>query len=445
MILLYIGYRKSCPPQMHKDFIYNNLVKNLLAELQLHETSILLHTGAYKGPGGSYFKILSGWKSLAKLEIEGDFSSPHLNSFLEDHQGLWVFSQLSYDSKNLIEKRLSSNHPELIKFPLLHFFVPEYVLILKEDVLRFYRQDPKQKTCTQLPVPEAFLQENPASESSGNEINFLNDIQFEDQHREALSAIQDHLKRGDIYEINYCLPFEARGEIKNPGAVWWSMQLENQAPFAAFYRHKNSWLMCCSPERFISKNGQEILSQPIKGTSKRSLEEEKDFNLKEQLKNSKKEQSENVMIVDLVRNDLGKIAAFGSVDVKELFGIYSFKTVHQMISTIRATLKDKVGFSEIIQACFPMGSMTGAPKMKAMEIIEELEIFKRGLYSGSVGYISPEGNFDFNVVIRSILYNSETRTILYPAGGAITVNSQPDKEFEECLLKAKSMRDALTK
>jgi len=203
--------------------------------------------------------------------------------------------------------------------------------------------------------------------------------------------------------------------------------------------------MCCSPERFIHKQNHEIISQPIKGTSKRGADPTQDELLKVALKNNQKEQAENVMIVDLVRNDLGKVAIPGTVNVDELCGIYTLKTVHQMISTISATLKENLLFSEIIKASFPMGSMTGAPKIRAMEIIEELEFFSRGLYSGSVGYISPDGNFDFNVVIRSILYNSTTKALLYPAGGAITANSDIAKEFEECLLKAKTMKDALLK
>jgi len=223
------------------------------------------------------------------------------------------------------------------------------------------------------------------------------------------------------------------------------MQEENQAPFSALYRHKDKWLMCCSPERFIHKQNHEIISQPIKGTSKRGADPTQDELLKVALKNNQKEQAENVMIVDLVRNDLGKVAIPGTVNVDELCGIYTLKTVHQMISTISATLKENLLFSEIIKASFPMGSMTGAPKIRAMEIIEELEFFSRGLYSGSVGYISPDGNFDFNVVIRSILYNSTTKALLYPAGGAITANSDIAKEFEECLLKAKTMKDALLK
>jgi para-aminobenzoate synthetase component 1 len=217
-------------------------------------------------------------------------------------------------------------------------------------------------------------------------------------------------------------------------------------PFAAFYRLQDKYLLCASPERFLMKTGNQISSQPIKGTNKRDLLNSlHDDELKKELAESRKDQSENVMIVDLVRNDLTKICKEASVKVDELFGIYSFPQVHQMISTIRGELKEATPFSQIISATFPMGSMTGAPKHRVMQLIDEYEPSSRGIFSGSVGYINPDGDFDFNVVIRSIMYNATNRCLSYQVGSGITFYSDPEKEWVECMLKAEAIKKVLTK
>ncbi|MBL7747847.1 MAG: chorismate-binding protein, partial [Chitinophagaceae bacterium] len=158
---------------------------------------------------------------------------------------------------------------------------------------------------------------------------------------------------------------------------------------------------------------------------------------------SAKDRSENVMVVDLVRNDLAKICTEGTVKVDELYGIYSFPQVHQMISTVSGELKQGISFADIIKATFPMGSMTGAPKKRVMELIEQYEQTRRGIFSGAVGYIAPNGDFDFNVVIRSIMYNAATRYLSYQAGSGITFYSDPEMEWEECLMKAAAIRKVL--
>lgn len=421
----------------------NSLINYILQEVKRHEHAILLHTGSFQVPGPSQFEAISGWHALELMDIYANCSLEKMDEFIKKHSGKWIFSHLSYDLKNSVEKRLKSEHQDPIGFPLMTLFVPEFVGIIKGGKSKLLQQHLTKNTITEIPIPETTTLENVNIKSTKPNFIFQDDFIFEEQYTTAINQIHHHLKQGDIYEINYCLPFQGSGKIIDPAEFWWSMQRQNQAPFSALYRHKNSWLMCCSPERFICKENDNIISQPIKGTSKRDQDPTLDLLLKTQLQNNKKEQAENVMIVDLVRNDLGKIAQTGSVQVDELFGAYSLKSVHQLISTVSATLKNNTSFSAILKACFPMGSMTGAPKISAMEIIEELEFFQRGLYSGSVGYISPEGNFDFNVVIRSILYNSSSDIFIYPAGGAITANSSIEKEFEECLLKAQSMKTAL--
>lgn len=436
---------KMTPIDQHNNLKINNLLDFILQEINKEEHAFLLHTGSFKVPDPSHFEIVSGWKAIDILTFGSNCTFDQIDNFIEKHRGKWIFSHLNYDIKNNIENRLQSNHIDPIAFPLLTFIVPEFVLVMEEGEAKMYQQKNSLDSCYEIPLPTFSQSKIKTQVSTTTDLNFLDEQIFKDSYTRALKKIQQHLQQGDIYEINYCLPFQARGHISNPPAFWWTMQEENQAPFSALYRHKEKWLMSCSPERFIYQRDSKIISQPIKGTIKRDADPTHDSLQKSSLKNNQKDQAENVMIVDLVRNDLGKIAIPGSVKVDELCGIYSLKTVHQMISTISATLKKNLLFSDILKACFPMGSMTGAPKIRAMEIIEDLEFFSRGLYSGSVGYISPDGCFDFNVVIRSILYDSATKTLLYPAGGAITAHSDIEKEFEECLLKAKSMKDALSK
>jgi para-aminobenzoate synthetase component 1 len=195
-------------------------------------------------------------------------------------------------------------------------------------------------------------------------------------------------------------------------------------------------MMCASPERYLHKHGNTILSQPIKGTARRGTDTGSDNEIKTALQSSIKDRAENVMIVDLVRNDIARSCKTGSVKVEELFGIYTFPQVHQMISTITGQLKEEEPFTNAIRYSFPMGSMTGAPKVKVMELVEKYEHSRRELFSGTVGYISPEGNFDFNVIIRSLFYNAATRYLSYQTGGAITYDSTPEQEWEEMRLKA---------
>ena len=249
----------------------------------------------------------------------------------------------------------------------------------------------------------------------------------------SVRKIQDHIKRGDIYEINFCQEFYNHSQI-DPYLVYLQMISKSPSPFATFFKYKDKYLLSSSPERFLKKEYSLIISQPMKGTSEKGLNLKEDHDLKKKLSESIKENSENIMIVDLIRNDLSRIAQAKTVKVEELCGIYTYPYVHQMISTVTAQLKTR-SFSEIIEATFPMGSMTGAPKIEAMKIIEKYESTKRGLYSGAVGYISPGMNFDFNVVIRSIQYNAENKYLSYIVGSAITALSNADEEYEECLTK----------
>lgn len=354
----------------------------------------------------------------------------------------WLFGFLSYDLKNELED-LSSTNKTGISFPDLFFFQPKKLFIIKNNI------------CTQLYLPEQIdsaqndFQEILETASTFSE--FLEDKSGKckirirvrkDEYSEQVSKMLAHIQRGDIYEANFCQEFYAKGNI-DPLPTFQHLNGISKAPFASFFRKEKKYVLCSSPERYIQKVGSRVLSQPIKGTAPRGKDDVTDKAFAKALLNDAKERAENIMITDLVRNDLSKFAQKGSVTVTELCGVYPFKQVHQMISTIEAQVHATISPIEVVKSTFPMGSMTGAPKLSAMQIIEQLENTKRGLYSGSIGYFTPNGNFDFNVVIRSILYDQATRYISFSVGSAITSLALPEKEYEECLLKAKAMREVL--
>ena len=258
-----------------------------------------------------------------------------------------------------------------------------------------------------------------------------------------LNKILEHIYRGDIYEANFCQEFYSENSKIDPLKAYIHLNKISEPPFATFLKSGYLYALSASPERYICKNQNTVISQPIKGTAKRHSDTIEDEKLKIKLERDQKERSENIMITDLVRNDLSKFADKGSVKVTELCQVYSFKQVHQMISTVTCQVDKSLTAVNVLKETFPMGSMTGAPKISAMTIIEELEDSKRGLYSGSVGYFTPEGDMDFNVIIRSILYNSQKNYISFSVGSAITAKSIPENEYQECLIKAKAMREAL--
>lgn len=346
----------------------------------------------------------------------------------------WIFGHVSYDLKNQIEDLLSENEDQ-IGFPDFHFFVPEIIFILSKEKVTigvldtFDSQDIYEEILSAIPKQTNTAKPEVLSRFS------------KEEYLLTIHKLQEHIARGDCYEICFCQEFYAEKTSIDPVKVFQKLSTLSPNPFAAFYKFHEKYLLCASPERFLKKTGNTIISQPIKGTSKRTgkdIEEEKSL-----LQQNEKERAENIMIVDLVRNDLAKICKEGSVSVKEFLKIYSFPQVHQMISTIEGALREDLSFTDILSATFPMGSMTGAPKKRAMELIEKYERTKRGLYSGTVGYINPAGDFDFNVVIRSILYNEKNNYLSIQAGSAITWNSVAEKEYEECSIKIDAMRKVL--
>lgn len=346
-----------------------------------------------------------------------------LNVYANDFR----FLALSYDLKNEIES-LESKNEDVILFPNALVYVPDFVAIIENDEINFLKGDSSDEALNAI---HEFLKQ----QANSNKV-LLKARTSKDEYINHVNALKDELQFGNIYEVNYCQEyFQGNVELEDTIGLYQQINEGTKTPFSTYFRLDEFELMCASPERFLQRIGNELISQPIKGTIKRGQTKDEDEALKLQLKNDPKERSENIMIVDLVRNDLSKIATKGSVEVADLCGIYSFETVHQMISTVHCTISDDVSFTDILRATFPMGSMTGAPKLSAMNLIEKHEDFKRGLYSGSVGYMSPNGDFDLNVIIRSVIYNRNLKTISCSVGSAITIQSDPEKEFEECQVK----------
>ncbi len=359
-----------------------------------------------------------------------------------DQKKSWLFGYLSYDLKNEIESLKSENDDQL-QFPALHFFSPLLVIELKGKIASVHYDDIYIKTEEAKKIIE--LATSPVSEKIVTKKQFIS-IQpkiSKHDYLNAVSQLQQHIRKGDIYEVNFCQEFFARNVNIDPVQVYQKLNGISAAPFAAYCNFGTHHLICSSPERFLQKQGNRLISQPIKGTIRRSVDPKEDALLKNELQHNEKERNENVMIVDLVRNDLSRIAKRGSVSTDELFRVYTFKQVHQLISTVSCEVKNELSFTDIIRNTFPMGSMTGAPKVSAMQLIERYESTKRGLYSGAIGYINPQGDFDFNVVIRSILYNEETKIVSFMVGSAITDKANAEQEYEECLLKAKALFEVL--
>ncbi len=353
----------------------------------------------------------------------------------------WIFGYLTYDLKNTTE-RLKSENFDGLDFPDLYFFQPKKLFLFKDNQVEIqYLKMVDDEIEDDLLSINSCVSPS-AVETSQNPIKIKLRI-HKDEYFEKVTKMLNHIHRGDIYEANFCQEFYAEDSEINPIETFKKLNKISKPPFASFLKFEDKYMMSASPERYIKKNETTVISQPIKGTAKRSKNKTEDLKLIEDLLKDPKERSENVMIVDLVRNDLSHTAIKGSVEVKELCKVYSFLQVHQMISTVQSKVAPETNAVDIIKSTFPMGSMTGVPKISAMKIIENLEETKRGLYSGSVGYFTPKGDFDFNVIIRSILYNATKKYISYSVGGAITAKSDPLKEYEECLIKAKAMREAL--
>ena len=388
----------------------------------------------------------SNYKAVLAVEAFTTIKTDYYQAFdkLEEYQSItndWLFGYLTYDLKNDVEP-LTSNNFDSLYFPDMFFFQPKKIFLFTEagvEIQYLNHVAEEIETDWNDILNQGLTPSKPKLKSTKKILSRTSKALY----FKKLNKILEHIYRGDIYEANFCQEFYSENSKIDPLKAYIHLNKISEPPFATFLKSGNLYALSASPERYICKNQNTVISQPIKGTAKRHSDTIEDEKLKIKLERDQKERSENIMITDLVRNDLSKFADKGSVKVTELCQVYSFKQVHQMISTVTCQVDKSLTAVNVLKETFPMGSMTGAPKISAMTIIEELEDSKRGLYSGSVGYFTPEGDMDFNVIIRSILYNSQKNYISFSVGSAITAKSIPENEYQECLIKAKAMREAL--
>ena len=415
--------------------------------------------------GNAHQDPYKSFDALLALDPANTFNIEHavfgdwerLNAWQKDQKD-WCFGHIAYDFKNA-EENLQSQNPDFIGFPEAQFFVPSRLLLVRQNTLiGLYLQDKAQHWSVDLQQIQNLYQEilpqelehkdrgssyddalghNPGIELKGR--------WSEKQYSEKFEQIQKHIQRGDIYETNFCQEFYRENIPLDPVTLFEKLNAFSKAPFSAFYQVNHCFALCASPERYLTKKGKALISQPIKGTLKRLSDPEKDQIAVDDFVQNPKERRENIMITDLVRNDLSRVAARDSVCVKELCALKSYAHVHQMVTTVTAVLKEGLDPVEALRTTFPMGSMTGVPKIRALQLMEDFEAHKRGLYSGTIGYFTPEGDFDFNVVIRTLLYNQKTQYLSLSVGGALTSSANAQDEYQECLLKAESLRTVLSR
>jgi len=396
------------------------------------EVCCYLDSNNYQGSYNQFDALLAvGVKAELATHAGNAFNA--LESFRQEHPG-WMTGFFGYDLKNELEQTQSENIEQL-NFPDLYFFVPQYLLTIKgyevdivaddtEVIWTAINQQPDQ---VNIAIPQLQLQSRFSRQ----------------EYLDTFNQIKQHITRGDIYVTNFCQEFFAEDAAIDPLSVFAELNRISPTPFASYFKYHQQYILCASPERFLARRGNKLISQPIKGTAKRGSNKAEDELIIYDLRNNTKEQQENVMIVDLVRNDLTKSAKPGTVKTEELFGIYTFEQVHQMISTVTCEVEQNLSSIKVIQNTFPMGSMTGAPKLSAMQLMERYERTRRGVYSGAVGYFNPADEFDFNVVIRTILYNAANGYLSFQVGSAITFDAQAEQEYAECLLKAQAILQVL--
>ncbi|RFZ85629.1 anthranilate synthase component I family protein [Mucilaginibacter terrenus] len=395
------------------------------------DTACYLDSNNFTDPYGK-FDVLIAVGAKAELIMSAGNAFDQLELFQQQHPG-FVFGFFGYDLKNEIENVTSANG-DYLDFADLYFFVPATVITIKGDTVEVIGKE------IDFDVPKERLE--PSRDNSQLGIQIQSRFTKE-EYVKSVNKIKEHITRGDIYVTNFCQEFFAEQAELDPLETFNKLNSISPTPFSSFMKWNGNYIMCASPERFLAKRGSKLISQPIKGTAPRNADPTIDKNNIDKLRSHPKELQENVMVVDMVRNDLTRSAKRGTVTTAELFGIQSFKQVHQMVSTITCEIREDVSSVQAIRNTFPMGSMTGAPKVSAMQLMEQFERSKRGVYSGALGYFSPDGDFDFNVVIRTLLYNSAKKYLSFHVGSAITFHADAEKEYEECLLKAKAILEVL--
>ncbi len=419
---------------------FENKNCNIFLEKLLHYSNLnmkyIIHIDGFDIPYlyDCFPRIVAlGSKNLLQCHTT-DSAFEKLKSFQKNAKNT-IFGMLGYNLKNDIED-LTSTKETTIRFPDLFFIEPEIIFYFDKN--GFY-----------LDNFSNFKNENLLIDITNQtipmEVNIESKIIYKEpknNYFDSLNYLKSKITRGDIYEANYCVENIIETNL-NPVEFYLKLTKNNPMPFSSFVKIDNKYILCASPERFLKNTDNHIVSQPIKGTAKRGNSEQEDIEIIQFLQDSEKERAENTMIVDLVRNDMSHTAKDGSVVVEELCKVYTFKNVHQMISTITSTKSKNFDYIETIKHCFPMGSMTGAPKINAMQCIDFIEHTNRGIFSGCVGYITPNGDFDFNVIIRTLLYDNEKKIASYHVGSAITIDSDNESEYIECGIKSSAIEKIL--
>ncbi len=401
---------------------------------QNFETFSYLNGNTIHYPHGAFPEMIGmGAKVIFEVKPHDDFTWEGLDTFIAAHQGYHIIGYVNYQLKNKIEHfPLALNDP--LNFALLQLYVPQYLFIKEQDDWKPYDKESE----ALLPLIQTFEK---TTAVYANEASTAQEQFSHDEYIGIVNRIKQELAKGNIYEINFCNSYTGSYTNLDYVDVYQRLNTISPMPFSALHKHGEHIVISASPERFLQKKGSKITSQPIKGTASRKTDQLEDLIQQQALERSLKERTENIMIVDLVRNDLSKLCIGGTVKVEELCKAYTFEKVHQLISTISGDLEQTdLPFSEVLKALFPMGSMTGAPKYKAMQLIDELEQVGRGLFSGTLGFIAPNGDFDFNVIIRSLLLNEKLGIYQYHAGSAITMASDAELEYQECSLKTLPIR-----
>lgn len=402
--------------------------------VQQFNTVCYLQSNGYADEYASIQRILA-IDALYTFNAAQNTAFEGLENFRAEHPNQWMFGFFSYDLKNEIEQ-LETPFPNRLGFPDIHFFIPRIIIHFSENQISIEAENPEQVY--------QFIQEQELSpKHQKQEAISIQSRLSKEAYMEAFDKMMSHIRRGDIYEVNLCQEFFAEQVQLNPLAIYQKLNQVSPTPFSTFYKLEDKFILSASPERFMAKRGNTLLSQPIKGTAPRGKNQEEDAKLIENLRTNPKEIAENVMIVDLVRNDMTRSAMPGTVAAERKLEVHTFKQVHQLISTITCTQHPSISAVQAIKNAFPPGSMTGAPKISAMQLCDRYENSRRGIYAGTVGYFAPSGDFDFNVIIRTLLYNSTNQYLSFHTGGAITIDADPEKEYQECLLKASGIWKAL--
>ena len=412
----------------------NDFKDKLLFFSKSKENVILLDSNSKKND----YEFIFSYGKISELK-SFDNSLDKLDNYIKQVDD-WIFGFISYDLKEEIEG-FNSNNLKYFDVPNLSFFQPSIIWVFDGVELKALYFDEKElfdvwNEINKIHISCDSIESNPNVELKGR--------LSKEEYIKKIKNIKKRIKMGDTYELNFCFDFFNDNTKINPENTFKKLNKLTESPMSVYYKDKYFHILSSSPERFIKRNKKTIISQPIKGTKKRGKNIDEDVFLINSLKNSIKEKSENHMIVDLVRNDFSRIAKKGSVKVTELSKINTYKNIHQMVSTIEAQIENDMFFSTILKSTFPMGSMTGAPKIKTMKIIDELEETSRGIYSGAIGYIDPNKNFDFNVVIRTIIYDDKLSKISVNVGSGITFKSDPKDEYEECLTKIDALKKSLS-